>query len=161
MCTSSPTRRSLRPSSATSCQRSGSAISPRIAGGCVVPVTTRNSTSILLDGVAAGFEGRHRYTRPVTLTFRPSPALRSCVSSIIVRIDDDTDAERTFERVLPTGGVGVVVNLRHDELRTYDDAGVARRASGAILSGPHSRARVIDTAETGAMVHVGFRRGGV
>lgn len=81
-----------------------------------------------------------------------------------MRVDDRNDRmsrERTFERVLPTGGAGIVVNLRDDELRTYDDAGTLRRASGAILSGPHTRPRVIDTEQVGAMVHVSFERGGV
>ena len=71
---------------------------------------------------------------------------------------------RTLERVLPTGGAQLVVNLLEDQTRTYSlgRAGrpECRSTSGSILSGVNTRYQIIDTAEQEYVVGVSFRPGG-
>ena len=52
------------------------------------------------------------------------------------------------DRVLPSGTMGLMINLDEDELRTYCGPGtvITCRAPGAALCGPDPRAVVIDTA---------------
>ena len=66
------------------------------------------------------------------------------------------------ERILPSGTVELVINLRDDELRIYDRVrrGVCERFSGAIVSGTYDRFFVIDTAEEASLLGVHFRTGG-
>jgi AraC-like DNA-binding protein len=67
-----------------------------------------------------------------------------------------------LERVLPSGHIHLMVNLDEDEFRTYhgpDGAGVWR-THGAVLQGPHSQARVIDTRLRRRLVSVDFVPGG-
>src|SRR5262245_18131538 len=66
------------------------------------------------------------------------------------------------ERILPSGTVELVINLRDDELRIYDRVrpGVCERFSGAVVSGTYDRFFVIDTAEEASLLGVHFRPGG-
>ena len=66
------------------------------------------------------------------------------------------------DRVLPSGTMGLMVNLAEDELRTYRGPGTAIlcRAPGAALSGADPRAVVIDTAEQRRGLSVSFTPGG-
>src|SRR5262245_49978262 len=66
------------------------------------------------------------------------------------------------ERILPSGTVELVVNLRDDELRIYDRVrpGVCERFSGAVVSGTYDRFFVIDTAEEASLLGVHFKPGG-
>lgn len=66
------------------------------------------------------------------------------------------------ERVLPGGGVSLMVNLAEDEFRTYDagDPRVVHRVRGAVVAGPRSTPVVIDTAEQRCVVDVSFTPGG-
>lgn len=66
------------------------------------------------------------------------------------------------ERILPSGTVELVVNLRDDEVLVYHPAHPARvrRLSGAVVSGPYSRFFVIDPLQHAAMMGVHFRPGG-
>ncbi|MGH3656460.1 MAG: DUF6597 domain-containing transcriptional factor [Micromonosporaceae bacterium] len=75
-----------------------------------------------------------------------------------------------LERVLPSGGMQLLVNLDRDEIRTYrpealpgrNARGVtpARRHSGTVLQGPYDRWSMIDTAAQRAIAWVAFRPAG-
>jgi len=66
------------------------------------------------------------------------------------------------ERVLPTGEMQIVINLREDRTCVYDRADLerCRQFRGALLSGAHSEYVVIDTAEQVSVMGVAFRAGG-
>jgi methylphosphotriester-DNA--protein-cysteine methyltransferase len=66
------------------------------------------------------------------------------------------------ERILPSGTVELVINLRDDELRIHDRVrpGGCERFSGAVVSGAYRRFFVIDTAEEASLLGVHFRPGG-
>jgi AraC-like DNA-binding protein len=66
------------------------------------------------------------------------------------------------ERILPSGTVELVVNLREDRVqidRTAQSAD-ARSFSGAVVSGTYSGAFIIDAMQHAAMMGVHFRPGG-
>jgi AraC-like DNA-binding protein len=69
---------------------------------------------------------------------------------------------RARERILPSGTIELVFNLRDDEIRTYDSAKpeCARRNSGAVISGPYRRSFLIDPAQHALIMGVHFRPGG-
>jgi AraC-like DNA-binding protein len=72
----------------------------------------------------------------------------------------DTPAHAN-ERVIPSGTLEMVFNLRDDQFRIFDVTnGTCRRYSGAIVSGAYDRCFVIDTAEHASVVGVHFRPGG-
>jgi AraC-like DNA-binding protein len=79
-----------------------------------------------------------------------------------VRLYDDYKPTHLKERILPSGTIELVINLRDDELRIYDrvGTGVCERFSGAIVSGTCNRFFVIDTAEEASLLGVHFRPGG-
>ena len=66
------------------------------------------------------------------------------------------------ERILPSGTIELVVNLREDEIRIYDPSQPDRcsRFSGAIFSGTYSRSFVIDPSQHASILGVHFRPGG-
>jgi AraC-like DNA-binding protein len=67
-----------------------------------------------------------------------------------------------IERILPRGCAHLLVNLHEDEIRTYhgDDCASVRRSRGAVLEGPASRARLIDTGAQRCLVSVDLTLGG-
>lgn len=65
-----------------------------------------------------------------------------------------------FERVLPKGRAQLVVNLKEDRTRTYDERGVCVVSPGAVVSGLGPRFEIIDTDEQEHVVGVVFRPGG-
>lgn len=65
-----------------------------------------------------------------------------------------------FERVLPKGRAQLVVNLKDDRTRTYDERGGCIVAPGAVLSGLAPRFEIIDTDEQEHVAGVVFRPGG-
>jgi AraC-like DNA-binding protein len=75
---------------------------------------------------------------------------------------DNYRPRHLLERILPSGTVELVINLRGDELRIYDRGrpGVCERFSGAVVSGTYGRFFVIDTAEEASLLGVHFRPGG-
>src|SRR5262249_55486913 len=75
---------------------------------------------------------------------------------------DDYRPRHLRERILPSGTVELVINLRDDELRIYDRVrpGACERYSAAIVSGTYDRFFVIDTAEEASLLGVHFRAGG-
>ncbi|HEX6902485.1 MAG TPA: helix-turn-helix domain-containing protein [Thermoanaerobaculia bacterium] len=66
------------------------------------------------------------------------------------------------ERILPSGTVELVVNLRDDEIRIYDPSRPDRckRFSGAVVSGTYSSFFVIDPLQHASILGVHFRPGG-
>ncbi len=94
-----------------------------------------------------------------TLRVRPrSPLLRRFVRSIAF---NEAVLEPALERIMPSGGVDLMLNLHTDEFRTYHgaDLGDVKRVSGAILGGPHSASTVIDTMNMRRIVSVMFETG--
>jgi AraC-like DNA-binding protein len=67
-----------------------------------------------------------------------------------------------LERVLPTGTVELVINLREDEIRVFErqGEGPVKRCRGAVLCGPYSEHFVIDTAQQASVIGVHFKPGG-
>src|SRR4029434_6217947 len=70
--------------------------------------------------------------------------------------------EHKTERILPTGTLELVLNLRQDELRFYDGERPENRSrfSGAIVSGAHGRGLAPDTSEAALIIGVHFKPGG-
>jgi AraC-like DNA-binding protein len=66
------------------------------------------------------------------------------------------------ERIVPSGTLELVVNLREDEFRIYDPdhSEVCRRYSGSIVSGTYQRAFVIDAKQHASVVGIHFKPGG-
>ena len=75
---------------------------------------------------------------------------------------DDYRPEHLKERILPSGTVELVINLRDNEFRIYDRVrpGLCQRFSGAIVSGAYDGFFVIDTAEEASVLGVHFKPGG-
>ena len=67
-----------------------------------------------------------------------------------------------MERVLPTGTMEIVIDLRGGGLRLHDrlDPCKTQDFAGALVAGPHTRFFVIDTSRPGALLGVHFRPGG-
>ena len=70
--------------------------------------------------------------------------------------------QHAWERVLPTGGVQLVIRLRNDPLRTFEahHAGQSQDCHGPLMCGPHSRFFAIDTTPLAACMGVLFEPGG-
>jgi len=64
-----------------------------------------------------------------------------------------------YDRILPSAGSQLVVNLAEDETRVYDDALACRRFQAASFDGPSHRNFIIDTAEQVRVVGVVFKPG--
>jgi AraC-like DNA-binding protein len=67
-----------------------------------------------------------------------------------------------FERIMPSGTIELVINLREDEFQIYDPSKPrhSRRFSGAIVSGTYGGCFVIDTRVHASIIGVHFRPGG-
>jgi AraC-like DNA-binding protein len=92
---------------------------------------------------------------------RPAPPLDAFVES--VWICKNERRPRQLERILPTGGAQLIVNLAEDETRVY--RGTTRGFSclvspGTILTGVTTRFQIIDTDEQAHVAGVAFRPGG-
>jgi hypothetical protein len=98
----------------------------------------------------------------IFLTRPPAPPLDRAVEHLWYC--RNPPGPRRLERVLPTGGAQLVVNLLEDETRTYTLGRAGRpecaATSGSILSGVATRYQIIDTAEQEHVVGVTFRPGG-
>ena len=75
---------------------------------------------------------------------------------------EDYQANRENERILPTGTIELVINLRDNELRFYDAEQPNRcsRFSGAIVSGAHGKGFICDNDEETFIMGVHFKPGG-
>lgn len=91
--------------------------------------------------------------------YSPTGPLRALISRLWYWEDAPP---RSRERILPSGTMELVVNLRDDEIRIYDpsDPDRFRRCSGALVSGPYRRFFVIDPCVHASIIGVHFRPGG-
>jgi AraC-like DNA-binding protein len=91
---------------------------------------------------------------------RPSGVLSHCVENFWLY--EGYEGEHANERILPTGTIELVINLREDELRIYDADEPERcsRYSGAVVSGAYRKGFVSDSEEEAFLIGVHFRPGG-
>lgn len=92
-------------------------------------------------------------------SYTPAPPLGDFVDRFWLCSDAPPHSR---ERILPSGTIELVVNLREDEIRIYDPSHPDRctRMSGAILSGAYSRFFVIDPLQHASILGVHFKPGG-
>ena len=93
-------------------------------------------------------------------SYKPVSPLREFIEDLW--LSDDYSPSHFKERIVPSGTIELVINLREDELRIYD-AGrpeQCERYSGALVSGPYSGFFVTDTAEENSIMGVHFKPGG-
>jgi AraC-like DNA-binding protein len=90
--------------------------------------------------------------------YKPKPPLSKFVDNFWLY--EGHEAEQKIERILPTGTLELVINLRQNELRFYDPERPENcsRFSGAIVSGAHGRGITPDAEE--AIIGVHFKPGG-
>ncbi|HKI01985.1 MAG TPA: helix-turn-helix domain-containing protein [Thermoanaerobaculia bacterium] len=93
------------------------------------------------------------------LSHTPSPPLGDFIERFWLCSDAPPHSR---ERILPSGTIELVVNLRDDEIRVYDPSRPDRctRYSGAVVSGTYSRFFVIDPLQHASIAGVHFRPGG-
>lgn len=75
----------------------------------------------------------------------------------------NTFARHVLQRVLPTGGPQLIINLSEDKTRTYEstnDGLQCTTSSGTTITGLTTRSQIIDTAEQEYVAGVSFRPGG-
>src|SRR5262249_32942701 len=92
--------------------------------------------------------------------YKPKPPLSKFVDNFWLY--EGYEPERKTERILPTGTLELVINLRQNELRFYDAERPENcsRLSGAIVSGASGRAFTPDTAEETFIIGAHFKPGG-
>jgi AraC-like DNA-binding protein len=92
--------------------------------------------------------------------YKPQPPLSQFVDSFW--LFGGNAPEHTTERILPTGTLELVINLRRNQLSFYDGEHRERcyRFSGAIVSGAHGRSLVPDTTDAACLIGVHFKPGG-
>ena len=93
-------------------------------------------------------------------SYAPGPLLRGFVHDFWLY--NGYAAPHLRERILPTGTIELVVNLREDELRIYEPGRPdrCRRFSGALVSGAYGRGFVTDALEETSIMGVHFEPGG-
>jgi AraC-like DNA-binding protein len=92
--------------------------------------------------------------------YKPNPPLSKFVDCFWLY--EGYEPDHKSERILPTGTLELVINLRQNELLFYDDERPdnCSRFSGAIVSGAHGRDFAADTAEAACIIGVHFKPGG-
>src|SRR6266540_693248 len=92
--------------------------------------------------------------------YKPKPPLSKFVDNFWLY--EGYEPEHKTERILPTGTLELVINLRQNELRIYDAERPENcsRLSGAIFSGASGRGFSPDTAEAALIIGVHFKPGG-
>ncbi|MPY90685.1 MAG: helix-turn-helix domain-containing protein [Luteitalea sp.] len=93
------------------------------------------------------------------LSYTPRPPLSEFVERIWLAADGQSPRK---DRILPSGTIELVVNLREDRVR-IDGAGDSTRArtfSGVAVSGTYSGVFIVDAMQHAAMMGVHFRPGG-
>jgi AraC-like DNA-binding protein len=94
----------------------------------------------------------------VTVIVRtPTPPLRGLVEAITYQAGDQP--RTSVEKILPSPGTSLWVNLNLDAFRSFSGPGRFRQIPGAMLAGPASRACVIEFEEGRAHVSVDFALG--
>lgn len=91
---------------------------------------------------------------------KPSAPLSDFVG--VLWLYEGYEVSHEKERLLPDGGVELVVNLAEDLIRVFDprDPSKFHTVPGCIVSGPRSEFFVIDTAGEASTVGVHFKPGG-
>lgn len=94
------------------------------------------------------------------LSYIPAPPLLDFVEDLWLY--DGYTPPHSRERILPSGTVELVINLREDELRIYGTVQPerCRRFPGALVSGAYAGFFVSDGAEEASIMGVHFRPGG-
>jgi AraC-like DNA-binding protein len=92
--------------------------------------------------------------------YKPKPPLSKFVDNFWLY--EGYVPEHKTERILPTGTLELVINLRQNELRFYDAerSENCSRLSGAIVSGASGRGLAPDTAQEAFIIGVHFIPGG-
>jgi AraC-like DNA-binding protein len=92
--------------------------------------------------------------------YQPKPLLSKFVDNFWLY--EGNEAEHKTERILPTGTLELVINLRQNELRFYDaeGSGNGSRLSGAVVSGASGRGFTPDPAEEVFLIGIHFKPGG-
>ncbi len=93
-------------------------------------------------------------------TYIPRPPLSNFVD--FFWLCEGYDPPHAKERVIPTGTMELIVNLRDDTLTVYErkDHHRFRSFGGCLISGAHSEFVVIDTASQASTMGVHFKPGG-
>ena len=92
---------------------------------------------------------------------RPAPPLDRWIECLWLCRSDPRP--RALERVLPSGGSQLILNLAEDETRVYRGARHemhCERSPGSVLTGMRTRFQIIDTDEQAYVAGVVFRAGG-
>jgi AraC-like DNA-binding protein len=87
----------------------------------------------------------------------PAPPLAGLVQALVYRAGEQP--RTSVEKILPSPGTGLWVNLNRDAFRSFNDAGQVSQVPGAMLAGPTSRAPVIEFEAGHAHVSVTFALG--
>lgn len=89
----------------------------------------------------------------------PAPQFDEFIDSLWLLNDSPRHSK---ERIVPSGTIELVINLRDDDFRIYDPTDPARytQYSGAIVSGAYGRSFVIDPAQQASIIGVHFKSGG-
>ena len=92
--------------------------------------------------------------------YRPPPPLGHFVE--LLWLYEGFRPAHPRERLLPTGTVEIVFDLRDDRVRTYGSRNLLKpnALSGSVVCGAHSEFFVIDTASQDAVMGVHFKPGG-
>jgi AraC-like DNA-binding protein len=95
-------------------------------------------------------------------TYRPGPPLSDFVDLFWLYEGYAPSHAHAKERLLPTGTMELVINLREDRVRVYDRQDTDRFECfrGSVICGAQSEFFVIDTAEQASVIGVHFRPGG-
>ena len=88
----------------------------------------------------------------------PGPPLDGLVRAITYQAGEQP--RTSVEKILPSPGTSVWINLNTDEFRSFGDTGRVMRVPGAMLAGPTSRAVVIEFEQGRAHLSVTFTLGG-
>jgi AraC-like DNA-binding protein len=99
-------------------------------------------------------------TGPVARHYRPGPPLSSLVDQFWYYYGHTRPHSR--ERLLPTGTLELVVNLREDRVLTYDPDQLERclPLPGSLVIGAYSRYFVLDTSAVSNVIGIHFKPGG-
>jgi AraC-like DNA-binding protein len=90
---------------------------------------------------------------------RPAPPLDLFIES--VWLCKNLHAHNTLQRIIPSPGTQLVLNLKEDETRVYEPETLrCHRTSGSVLTGISTRYQIIDTAEQEHVAGIVFRPGG-
>ena len=87
------------------------------------------------------------------LLHKPAPPLSDFIET--VWHFECHSAPNRMERILPSGNMGIIVNLRGDGFRVHEDY-----LPGAIISGAHSEFITLDTAQQAYTLGIEFKPGG-